>query len=275
MDKENWYSSQMSPYTKDYFRYLWQLLNGFRSNGEREIFLRRERDIAPYLNGKVRLRILDLANGPLRPQYTILRSAGHQVYGIDRANRPELSLARISYILARALYSWKLGSVSKNSQAHALICGDVGALPFNAASFDLITSVAAFEHFLDVGGVVSEIHRVLRPGGLAWIGIHLFTCPSGGHNLSFTEIPLRTVPKGVDPWDHLRKRHLPFHVPLNEWRRDQYFDLFSRHFEILNHYCAMREGEEFLTPVIEAELANYRRDELTCGAYVILARKSS
>jgi hypothetical protein len=35
----------------------------------------------------------------------------------------------------------------------------------------------------------------------------------------------------------------------------------------------MQEGEEFLTPEIEAELASYSREELTCGAYVILARK--
>jgi hypothetical protein len=35
----------------------------------------------------------------------------------------------------------------------------------------------------------------------------------------------------------------------------------------------MREGEHLLTPKIEAELSEYSRDELTCGAYVIIARK--
>ena len=35
----------------------------------------------------------------------------------------------------------------------------------------------------------------------------------------------------------------------------------------------MREGEEMLTPQIEAELLGYNRDELACGAYVIVARK--
>jgi hypothetical protein len=103
--------------------------------------------------------------------------------------------------------------------------------------------------------------------------IHLFTSPSGGHNVSLTQIPLRRIPAHVEPWDHLRKRRLPFHVPLNEWRIDQYLAEFSKHFEILKHYCAMREGEGFLTPALEAELAAYSRDELTCGAYVIVARK--
>ena len=41
----------------------------------------------------------------------------------------------------------------------------------------------------------------------------------------------------------------------------------------LKHYCAIGEEEELLTPTLEAELSAYDRDELTCGAYIILARK--
>ncbi len=86
-------------------------------------------------------------------------------------------------------------------------------------------------------------------------------------------MPRRSIPKGVDPWDHLRKRQLPFPVPLNEWRLGQYLTAFARHFEILKNYCAVREGEGWLTPGISAELSEYSREELTCGAYVIVARK--
>jgi hypothetical protein len=94
-------------------------------------------------------------------------------------------------------------------------------------------------------------------------------------DLSFTEFPLRRVPAGVDPWDHLRKRRLPFTVPLNEWRRDRYLEEFARYFQVVKHYCAMREGEELLTSEIMVELSDYSRDELTSGAYVIVARKTS
>ena len=100
-----------------------------------------------------------------------------------------------------------------------------------------------------------------------------FTSPSGGHNVTFTQIPMRSVPRAVDPWDHLRKRRLPFSVPLNEWRLDQYLEEFAKYFELLKHYCAMREGEHLLTPELESELSDYSRDELTCAAYVIVARK--
>ena len=75
------------------------------------------------------------------------------------------------------------------------------------------------------------------------------------------------------PGSHLRKRKIPFDVPLNEWRIDQYLEVFGRHFEILKYYCALREGNDFLTPKIAAELSQFSVDELTCHAYIILARK--
>jgi ubiquinone/menaquinone biosynthesis C-methylase UbiE len=265
----------MSQYATDYLRYAWQVLNGFRAGHEKALAAIRDRDIAPYLDTSRPLWVLDLANGRLRPQYTLFKAAGHHVYGIDLANRPVVSRLNLAYRAARWLYLRKLRATAEDSDHQTLVCGDVGVLPFPDNSFDLVSSVAAFEHFLDVGAVVGELQRVLRPGALAWICVHLFTSPSGGHNLSFAEMPLRTIPDGVDAWDHLRRRRLPFHVPLNEWRRDQYLEVFGRHFELLNHYCALREGEELLDPALEAELSDYSRDELTCWAYVIVARKKS
>lgn len=256
----------------DYFRYGWQLLNGFRAAGELRIAKERDDDIASLVPLNTPLRVLDLGNGSLRPQYTLLRSAGHDVYGIDLVNRPDRSAFSRAYSFARFLYRWRLG-LSVKDEDRGLVCGDVSHLPFLESTFDFVTSVAAFEHFLNAPAVISEVGRVLRPGGLIYARIHLFTCPSGGHNVRVTEIPLRRLPKGVDAWDHLRKRRLPIDVPLNEWRRDRYLEEFGKRFDILKHYCAMTEGEELLTPEIENELSNYSRDELTCGAYVVVARK--
>lgn len=264
----------MSPALSDYVRYTWQMLTGFRVNHERRLAAMRERDIAPYLDTGRRLQILDLANGRLRPQYILLMADGHRVYGVDRINRPPSNWADTGYRVARWLYIRHVRSHARFATCQTLMCGDVNDLPFADNTFDLVTSVAAFEHFLNVPTVVAEMQRAMRPGGVAWICIHLFTSPSGGHNLSLTEIPLRTIPAGVDAWDHLRKRRLPFHVPLNKWRRDQYVEAFAHHFTILKHYCAMREGEALLTTQIESELWMYSRDELTCGAYVIVARKT-
>jgi ubiquinone/menaquinone biosynthesis C-methylase UbiE len=154
-----------------------------------------------------------------------------------------------------------------------LVCGDVSSLPFRDQSFDAITSVAAFEHFLEVPKVLKEVHRIARPGAFIWVLVHLFSSPSGGHNVSLSQVPLRSIPRGIDPWDHLRKRRLPFRVPLNEWRATQYLSAFEKHFEVVKQYCALREGEHLLTEQVQRELSNYSRDELTCGAYVIVARR--
>jgi ubiquinone/menaquinone biosynthesis C-methylase UbiE len=263
----------MSPQIADYPRYAWQLLAGSRSGGELALAEMRSRDLAPYLDSTRPLKILDVANGRLRPQYAILRSAGHQVVGVDLVNRPSRSAIDLAYAPARWMFAWKQRLALAAIAGRTLVCGDVGTLPFPDRTFDLAVSAAAFEHFLDVPSVVAELYRVLRPGGMVWISIHLFTSPTGGHNLSFTKFPLRRVPKGVDPWDHLRRRRLPFSVPLNEWRADQYLEAFARRFEIVSHNCWSHEGELLLTPAIEAELSAYTREDLTCAAYAIVARK--
>jgi SAM-dependent methyltransferase len=257
---------------KDYARYGWQLVSGWRLEHERWIADLRRTDLSSFLNGKESLSVLDLANGQLRPQYKLLQTEGCLVYGIDRVNHPRLTWQDHAYTFARQLYMRRL-QLKSSILDKTLICGDVSSLPFRDKSFDLVTSVAAFEHFLDVPRVLKETHRIVRPKGLVWALVHLFTCPSGGHNVSLSQVPLRDLPRGVDSWDHLRKRRLPIHVPLNQWRKDQYLSEFEKHFEILKHYCAMREGEHFLTPQVESELADYSRDELTCCAFVIVARK--
>jgi SAM-dependent methyltransferase len=261
-------------------RFLLDLTRRRRAAHERQFAALRTRDLDTYMDFSRRVAILDLANGRLRPQYTLLKRAGHRVVGIDLVNRPAHDATALAYRVARWLYARSLndavdGGTKATPSDDRLICGNVTALPFRDASFDLVTSVAAFEHFLDVPGVIEELHRVVRPGGLVWACIHLFASPSGGHNVTLTEVPLRTLPRGVDAWDHLRRRRLRFHVPLNEWRRDQFVSAFERRFDVVNHYCALREGEGWLTPTIRAELGDFSEDELTCASYVIVAKKRS
>jgi ubiquinone/menaquinone biosynthesis C-methylase UbiE len=47
--------------------------------------------------------------------------------------------------------------------------GDVGDLPFDADSFDLVVCQAAFKNFRRPAQALAELHRVLRPGGNAVI----------------------------------------------------------------------------------------------------------
>lgn len=47
--------------------------------------------------------------------------------------------------------------------------GDATEMPFADASFDLVVCQAAFKNFLQPVQALNEMHRVLRPGGLALI----------------------------------------------------------------------------------------------------------
>src|SRR5215212_7618890 len=95
----------MSQYAIDYPRYVWQMLNGSRTNHERQLAEMRQCDITPLIDTSRSLRVLDLANGRLRPQYTISKAAGHQVYGVDLANQPKSTRVDISYRLARRIFN--------------------------------------------------------------------------------------------------------------------------------------------------------------------------
>jgi ubiquinone/menaquinone biosynthesis C-methylase UbiE len=47
--------------------------------------------------------------------------------------------------------------------------GDVAALPYPDATFDLIVSSISQHHWADVEGAVRDLRRVLHPGGRLWI----------------------------------------------------------------------------------------------------------
>ncbi|MBL8057065.1 MAG: class I SAM-dependent methyltransferase [Anaerolineales bacterium] len=79
-------------------------------------------------------------------------------------------------------------------------------LPFPEASFDLVTSFQVIEHVADYGPYLTEIRRVLKPGGAA-----LFSTPNAS---------LRLDP-GMPPWN-------PFHV--REFTAGDLRDLLSRYF---------------------------------------------
>jgi SAM-dependent methyltransferase len=52
-----------------------------------------------------------------------------------------------------------------------LAAADVRSLPFPENTFDLIYSMGTIEHFADYGAAVRELHRVLKPSGIAIIGV--------------------------------------------------------------------------------------------------------
>ncbi len=70
-----------------------------------------------------------------------------------------------------------------NHPAPEFVVGDVGDLPFDDASFDLIVCFETIEHVPDPGRALAELQRVARAGGAA-AGIHAQQAPvSGGERV--------------------------------------------------------------------------------------------
>jgi ubiquinone/menaquinone biosynthesis C-methylase UbiE len=99
-------------------------------------------------------RVLEVAPGPGYLAIEIARLGKFDVTGLD-ISRTFVQIA------------------SANARAAGLRVdfrhGDVAAMPFEAASFDLIVCQAAFKNFTLPQTALAEMHRVLRPGGAAVI----------------------------------------------------------------------------------------------------------
>jgi len=77
---------------------------------------------------------------------------------------------------------------------------DATAMDFPDDGFDLVFSRAVFEHIGDPRQAFKEVARVLRPGGLAHINIHLYTSDSGCHDVRI----LGGMRGDLPYWPHLR-----------------------------------------------------------------------
>lgn len=66
-----------------------------------------------------------------------------------------------------------------------IVRGDALALPFAEASFDLVLALDAFEHFEDDVQAMSEVYRVLEPGGLLVVTVPAFMALWSPHDEAY------------------------------------------------------------------------------------------
>lgn len=74
--------------------------------------------------------------------------------------------------LPRYVSSYFWDDVTPGDHRDGVQCQDLRCLTFGDGSFDLVVSLEVFEHVFEADKVVSEIARVLKPGGL-----HIFSVP--------------------------------------------------------------------------------------------------
>jgi ubiquinone/menaquinone biosynthesis methyltransferase len=93
-------------------------------------------------------RALDLAAGTGDITF-MLQAKGAEAIGLDITHRM-LEIAR---------------SKRRGTRAPTFVTGDMMALPFEARSFDLVTTGYGLRNVPEIGPAIEEVARVLRPGG--------------------------------------------------------------------------------------------------------------
>jgi SAM-dependent methyltransferase len=99
-------------------------------------------------------------------------------------------------------------------------------LSFAPESFDVVFTCSTFEHLANPGAVLDQIKRVLRPGGVAYVTLHLYTSMTGCHDARLLAGQREAVPH----WAHLRPAHRHKVRPnsyLNEMRIPRWKELFD------------------------------------------------
>jgi SAM-dependent methyltransferase len=229
--------------------------------------------------------ILEIGCGQWRANVALFSALGHRVIAVDPELPPmtvrEYAAIARQHGLQRVAKTWileaalrprflrelerLLGQPLRGPSPRLLRTGGE-TIPLPDDSVDAVVSNNVFEHIADVAAVTKEIRRVLRPGGIAHIIIHPFTAFSGGHHLAtIAHAGLQRGGLTVPPWDHLRQNRFPSGVYLNRMRLAEYRAIFEQHLDTIEWSLRGPEGESYLTPEIEHELAQFTRTELLTG----------
>jgi SAM-dependent methyltransferase len=115
-------------------------------------------------NGK---SILNVGCGEMLTDFGLLRLKPDSVTGLDISPLPEDHLDNAANKLRK--HGIQISEDYRSKLKYVQYEGEV--FPFSDQQYDLVFSWSAFEHIENVGGVLSEIHRVLKPGGRAFIQV--------------------------------------------------------------------------------------------------------
>jgi len=296
--------SAMSSQKIPFIHRLFSSLNIFRAyqtgifgNAASEINFHKElcEIIKTYVRVEVKeAKILDLGCGQTATQTALFKADGADVIGIDmevptykmnlktfirvvRTNGIERAIkSLVRHLLFDKRYfselSLQYGKPVPFEQLDIRIMNATN-LSFPDNYFDFVYSAWVFEHIDNVPAAIKEVNRVLKPSGIAWIGVHLFPSLSGGHHIDWI-YPDKSPSKKVPPWDHLLDNKYPVNTYLNKLRLEQYRKIFREHIDIFDEKLTY-EGEKFLTPEIEQILRHkgYTREDLLTRSVIFLCRK--
>jgi|GEM_PF-1564068 len=83
----------------------------------------------------------------------------------------------------------KLATHQNRLEEVSFLCCDVDSIPLEDGSVDVVVSYDVFEHVSRPASILSELHRVLRPGGRVLIGTWSWYHPFAPHLWSVMPVP--------------------------------------------------------------------------------------
>lgn len=212
---------------------------------------------------------LDVSPEGLRGYLQLLRSngltrfyktLGRKLLGVDRRYRAEL---------ARQLGVERLPRLDIRQM-------DATRMSFPDGAFDFVFSRSVFEHIADPDAAVGEVARVLRPGGCAYLIVHLYTSDSGCHDPRI----LGGNRGGLPMWAHLREHSAHQVRPnafLNRVRLDEWESIFGRRMpgaRFVRRQDASPTARAALDEIRRAgELQDHSDEELLTVALDVIWRK--
>ena len=152
--------------------------------------------------------------------------------------------------------------------------GDACRMPFPDKSFDMVHCRAVLHHLDDPAPALAEMRRVLRPAGVAWVDLHLYSSWNGSLD--------PRVLFGRDPnlhWAHIQQG-APGVVEgahLNKLRLEDWRELFSRSWPDVQLQLievedpALRLSADQL--ISERRVTGYSKEELLTTTVVALWQK--
>jgi SAM-dependent methyltransferase len=148
-------------------------------------------------------------------------------------------------------------------------------LTFPADHFDGVFSFSVFEHISEPARALQEVKRVLKPGGVFYLDLHLYTSSNGDHDFRSAD-----AGSSLPLWKHIRpsceaqRRETCY---LNKIRLAQWQQMIRLVFDEVQFLAIDGEADRArrqLTAELRRELSCYSEEELLTTTVIAVARKT-